>query len=582
VAGYSAATEDIGEALDISGLPHLLELPDFSSLDRATVSDVLVGFGRFAAEVIAPTDRPGDRDGARLDPSTGQVSTAAGFREAYRRYVEAGWGALQFPPRYGGGGFPSVVGLALQEMFASANMALSLNPVLTQGAAELLLAWGTESQKELWLPPLVRGEWCATMELSEADAGSDLAAVRAQAEPGPGGSWRLSGTKIFITWGEHDLASNIAHLVLARAPGGPPGTRGLSVFLVPKVLPANGAANRVRCLRLEEKLGIHGAPTCVMEYDRAESELIGPLHGGMRAMFTMMNLARLSIGAEGPAVAERSYQEALAYAKERLQGRRPGTRPTERARIIEHPDVARMLLEMRTLALASRLLLYLASASGDIARHSPEAADRERGQGYFDLLTPVAKAWCTDKGFAAASLGVQVHGGAGYIEETGAAQRLRDARIGPIYEGTNGIQAIDLVTRKAPREGGRWVRSLLEEVAATADAAAAEEGLAVTGELLADAHGAFSEATAWLIKRHEECLDDVLAGASAYLELAGVTLGGWLMAKRALSRLSAGAGTSFETAANEANFFAVEAMSQAGALLRKATAGAERLGRAWH
>jgi alkylation response protein AidB-like acyl-CoA dehydrogenase len=582
LAGYSAPLEDIGEALDLVGLQQLLSLPYFSQLDRGTVGDVLAGFGRFAGEVIAPTDRPGDKEGARLDPSTGQVSTPAGFREAYRRFVEAGWGALQFPPRYGGGGFPAVVGLALQEMFASANMALSLNPVLTQGAAELLLAWGTESQKELWLPPLVRGEWCATMELSEPDAGSDLGAVRASAERGPGGTWLISGTKIFITWGEHDLAPNIAHLVLARARGGAPGTRGLSVFLVPKVLPGSGALNSARCLRLEEKLGIHGAPTCVMEYDRALGELVGPLHGGMRAMFTMMNLARLSIGAEGPAVAERSYQQALAYAKERPQGQRPGAGPDESASIIEHPDVQRMLLEMRTSTLASRLLVYLASASADLARHGTDETDRERGQGYFDLLTPVAKAWCTDKGFLAASLGVQVHGGAGYIEETGAAQRLRDARIGPIYEGTNGIQAIDLVTRKAPREGGRWVRSLLEEVAATADAAAAKEGLAVTGELLADAHGAFSEATAWLIKRHEECLDDVLAGASAYLELAGVTLGGWLMAKRALSRLPAGTGTSFETAANEANFFAVEAMSQAGALLRKATAGAERLGRAWH
>jgi alkylation response protein AidB-like acyl-CoA dehydrogenase len=576
---YNPPLDDIGEALEVAGLPAVLALARFSHIDAGMVKVVLGELGRFAAEVIAPTDTAGDRQGARYDPATGAVSTPPGFADAYRRYVESGWGALQFPQEHGGGGFPSVVGLALQEMFASANMALSLNPVLTQGAVELLLAWGDDNQRRAYLPRLVTGEWSATMDLTEPDAGSDLGAVHTYAEPGPDGRWDVSGTKIFITWGEHDMAANIVHLVLARAPGGPPGTKGLSVFLVPKFVPGPGGEpgtpNSLRCARLEEKLGIHGAPTCVMEYDHARGELVGPLHGGMRAMFTMMNLARLSIGAEGPAVAERAYQQAAAYAASRRQGHRPGQPAAQPSPIIEHPDVARMLLEMRTLALASRLVLYLASASGDLGRHGATEADRARGHAYFDLLTPVAKAWCTSNGLIATSLGLQVYGGAGYVEETGIAQRLRDARIAPIYEGTNGIQAVDLVVRKVPKDDGRWVHSLLGDIAVTAARAADQKELGPTSEVLAEARDALAGATEWVLERGAETLDDVLAGASAYLELMGATAGGWLMAERALAALHDGA--RFEVAAGESNFFAVETLASARALARQATAGAERL-----
>ncbi|HUB72330.1 MAG TPA: acyl-CoA dehydrogenase [Acidimicrobiales bacterium] len=578
-SGYRAPVTDIMAALELAGLRELLALDDFSHLDAALVEHVLAEFGRFAAEVLLPVDAAGDKEGSRLAPATGEVGTPPGFGAAYRRYVEAGWGALQFPERFGGGGFPSVIGLALQEIFASANMALSLNPVLTQGAIELLLNWGSEGQQTTYLPAMLTGRWSGTMELTEPDAGSDLSEVKAAARCRPDGTWALSGTKIFITWGEHDLAENIVHLVLARAPGAPAGTKGLSLFLVPKFLPGTapsspGRRNSLRCLRLEEKLGIHASPTCVMEYDDADAELVGPLHGGLRAMFTMMNQARLSIGVEGPAISERSYQQARAYASERLQGRRPGTGGRDRAAIAEHPDVARMLLKMRASTLASRLLLYFTSASGDFARHGRNTAQRQRGQAYLDLLTPVAKAWSTDLGFFMSSTGIQVYGGAGYLEETGMAQRLRDIRIAPIYEGTNGIQAIDLVVRKVSRHGGASVRALLEEISATIEATQAKE-LAPTAELLTEARHALSTATAWVLERAEECPDDVLAGAAAYLELVAVTTGGWLMARRACA--VGRADGRFGVAAGESNFFAIDAVAHAGALLRQVKAGAQHL-----
>jgi len=335
---YSAPVAEVLLDLEVAGLGDVLALPHFSAIDRQSVADVLEGFGRFAREVIAPTDRLGDLVGARHDPSKGIVELPPALHTAYRRYVEAGWGALQFPAEYGGGGLPGVVGLAMQELFASANLSLSLNPVLTQGAIELLLAWGEESQRARYVPRLLTGEWSGTMNLTEPEAGSDLGAVTTLAEPDGDGSWRLSGTKIFITWGEHDLAENIIHLVLARTPGAPEGTRGLSVFVVPKRLVGAdgglGPANSLRCLRIDEKLGIHASPTCVMEYSGARAELVGTLGGGMRAMFLMMNLARLSIGAEGPAVGERAYQQALAYARQRLQGRAPGA--GHHAQLAEH------------------------------------------------------------------------------------------------------------------------------------------------------------------------------------------------------------------------------------------------------
>ena len=587
-SSYRAPVADITEALQVAGVWDLLQLPDFAHVDRPTVEQVVVEFGRFASEVISPTDAAGDSAGSRRD-DRGGVVTPTGFKEAYGRYVEGGWGSLQFPERYGGGGFPWAVAVALQEMFASANMALSINPVLTQGAVELLLHWGDDRQRDTYLPRMVSGYWPATMELTEPDAGSDLGALTTRATEQPDGTWRISGTKIFATWAEHDLADNIVHFVLARAAGAPAGTKGLSVFLVPKRPPGPsrepGVANSLRCARVEEKLGIHASPTCVMEYDDAAGELVGALHGGFRVMLTMMNMARVSIGAEGPAVAERAFQQAYAYARERLQGRRPSTPPGERAPIIEHPDVARMLLQVRTLTLASRMVVYVASAERDRARYGAREAERRSGEARFDLLVPIAKAWATDQGFLASSLALQVHGGSGYLEEAGVAQRLRDSRIGPIYEGTNGIQAIDLAVRKVSRDGGRVMRLLGDDIMATVKVLPLPE-LGPTAQALEEAHEALTEATAWVADRYTSSPDDILAGATAYLQLAGATLGGWLMAKRALVargeglRRGAGAGQDrarAEVAAGESNFFALETLSDSPALLRRVTAGAGRL-----
>ena len=459
-SAYRAPVGDIVLALDVADLDDVLRLEAFRHVERESMVIALEEFGRLASDAIAPSDRVGDLIGARFDPASGGVQTPEAFHRAYERYVEGGWGALQFPSAFGGGDLPSVVGLAIGEMFASANMALSLNPVLTQGAIEALLQWGTTGQQATYLPKMLTGEWTGTMNLTEPDAGSDLGEIRTRAEPEGTGRWRITGTKSFITWGEHDLADNIIHLVLARTPDAPAGTKGLSLFVVPKrLLSATGVPdeqNALRCLNVEAKLGIHGSPTCVMEFDGAEGELVGPLHGGMRAMFTMMNAARLFIGTQGPAVAERAFQHAQEYAANRLQGRAAGVAPPARSPIIDHPDVRRMLLLMTTGTQAARALLYTAAAHGDRARHAADKDARFRSQQFADLLTPVAKAWSTDMGFGAASLGVQVLGGAGYIEESGMAQRLRDARIAPIYEGTNGIQALDLVTRKLPRDDGRW------------------------------------------------------------------------------------------------------------------------------
>jgi alkylation response protein AidB-like acyl-CoA dehydrogenase len=578
---YRAPISDIMLALDVAGLDDLLRLGTFRHVDRASVQFALEEFSKIASNEIAPSDRVGDQVGARFDSLTGTVQTPQAFHQAYARYVEGGWGALPFPSKFGGGGLPAVVGLAVQEMFASANMALSLNPGLTQGAIEALLQWGNFDQQSTYLPRLLTGEWTGTMNLTEPDAGSDLGEIRTLAERHGDGRWRITGTKIFITWGEHDLADNIIHLVLARTPGAPAGTKGLSLFVVPKHLitpeGTSGTRNGVHCLRVEEKLGIHGSPTCVMTFEGAVGELVGPLHGGMRAMFTMMNAARLSIGIQGPAVAERAFQSARRYASERLQGRAQGVTAPAHSAIIEHPDVRRMLLTMTTTTQASRLLLYLARAYGDQAHYSPDDNTRDRSQQFADLLTPVAKAWSTDVGFTAASLGIQVLGGAGYIEEFGMAQRLRDARIGPIYEGTNGIQALDLVTRKLPRDGGKWVHELIREVVSSIPrSVSADDPLAETYLVLAETLATLEATTQWMLNRMDSQLEDVIAGATPYLELLGITIGGWLMARRAQVAMSCDHSDIIRVV-NESNFFAVEVMARSAGLVRPILAGASQL-----
>ena len=463
----------------VADLDGLAALPGFEHAEPGLVDDLLAEAARFAEEVIAPLNRSGDLAGARRHDD-GRVATPPGFADAYSAYVAAGWGAVTADPEYGGGGFPHLLGAAIEEMITSASMAWSLCPLLTQGAVALLSSFGTPEQKALYLPRLVSGEWTGTMNLTEPEAGSDLGAVATRAEPQPDGAYRLVGTKIFITYGEHDLAPNIVHMVLARTPGAPPGTKGLSCFIVPKHLPdaagQPGARNDVRCVSVEHKLGIHASPTCVMSYGDdggAVGYLIGDENDGMRYMFKMMNLARLSVGLEGLAIAERSYQQALAYARQRRQGRAPGADGPSPSLIVEHPDVARMLLDMRSGICAMRGLAYRNAEALDRAGREPDPAARQAAQERAALLTPLTKAWATDTGCELAGVGLQIHGGMGFVEETGAAQHYRDARIAPIYEGTNGIQAIDLVARKLAIRDGGAAADLLSDAAATVEALAA-------------------------------------------------------------------------------------------------------------
>ena len=535
--GYDAPVDRILTAMRTAGLDEVLSLPPFDGIDLDAMRDVVSGFGRLASEVIAPTDRDGDLEGATLDVATGRVSVPASFRTAHSEFAKGGWTSLSAPGHLGGGGFPAVAATATQEMFGSANLALSLNPVLTQSAIELLERWGDDRQQGLYLSRLLDGTWTGTMNLTEPDAGSDVGAVRATAEPTGDGRYAIRGTKIYITWGEHDLTENIVHLVLARLPGGPAGTKGISLFLVPKVLVDDEGTllepNRVRCLSLEHKLGIHGSPTCVLEFDDAIGELVGPVHGGMAAMFSMMNPARLAIGVQGPAVGERAYQQALAYAHERRQGRAPGSQTDGPSPIIEHPDVQRMLVSMASTNDAARLLTFATAVAADIARYHPDTETQERAQRRVDLLTPLAKAWCTDQGVRVASLAVQVHGGMGFVEETGIAQRYRDVRIAPIYEGTNGVQAIDLVGRKVARDQGQAMEELASEIDATVQRAGSVPGLETVSISLGVALGALREATAWIVERGGAASVDVLAGATAYLDLAGSVAAGHLLVSQA-------------------------------------------------
>jgi len=554
--------------VDFAGLS---KLPPFPHADRETVETLLADYGRFVAEVIAPLDRTGDTVGSRYDPATASVTTPPGFIDAYRRYVDAGWGSVPFAPEHGGGGFPWLVGLCMQELLTSSNLAFSLCPLLTQGAIDLLSAFGDEEQQQRFLPQLVSGAWTATMNLTEPQAGSDVGALRTRAVPAEDGTWRLSGTKIFITYGEHDLAPNIVHLVLARVPDAPGGTRGISCFIVPKFL-ADGSRNGVRCLGIEHKMGIHASPTCVMEYDGAVGYLIGEANAGMRYMFKMMNNARLSVGMEGLAVAEASYQQALAYARERRQGRAVGAPPGEMSPIVDHPDVRRMLLTMRSTIEAMRGLLYLNAWAIDVASHGVDDEARATGQELADILTPVSKAWCTDMGMDLARLATQVHGGMGYVEETGVAQHERDVRIAAIYEGTNGIQAVDLVGRKLPMRGGRAIPELLDQVAATelpgelSDLAAA----------LADAVDATRQATEWLIAHGPARPDDALAAATPYLRMLATTLGGWVMARQAAAARPGAASDAYDAAkVATARFYCLELLPQARGLLAAVQGGAD-------
>jgi alkylation response protein AidB-like acyl-CoA dehydrogenase len=591
VSEYIPPFRDIRFVLEhVVDLAALSELNAYSHADPETVFGVIAESGRFMADVLAPLNRIGDTAGCTID-GDGNVTTPPGFKAAYRQYVDAGWGAVPFSPEFGGGGFPWLVTIVMQEMVASANMAFSLCPLLTQGAIDMLTHHGSPGQQSAFLEKMVSGEWTGTMNLTESEAGSDLGAVRTRAVPAEDGTWLISGQKIFITFGEHDLADNIIHLVLARVPDAPPGTKGISCFVVPKHLVnadgSLGAHNDLRCVSIEHKLGIHASPTCVMSYGDgggAIGYLIGEANQGMRYMFTMMNNARLSVGIQGLSIAERAYQDALRYARERRQGRAAGALAGQSSPIVEHPDVRRMLLTMKAYIEAMRCLLYTNAMSIDLARHHDDPSEREARRALVDLLTPISNAWCTDLAVDLTSMGLQVHGGMGYIEETGVAQYFRDSRIAPIYEGTNGIQAIDLVTRKVPMRGGGVVEGLLAQMdALAAELASAGSDLAGVRVSLASGVTVLRDASNWIVAHGPTERDDVLAGATPYLRIFGTVIGGWLLARSALaaSRLLDSAGDSdvafLEEKIATARFYAEQLLPQAFGLLPAVTAGANPL-----
>jgi len=563
---YAAPLAEQRFVLDtIADIGGLSALPGFEAATPDMVEAILAEAAKLAENVFAPLNRIGDTGGATKDGD--EVHLPAGFGEAYQLYVEGGWASLGAHPAHGGQGLPFVLASAVQEQLTSANMAFSLCMMLSQGAIEALQAHASPELQDTYLTKLVSGEWTGTMNLTEPQAGSDVGALRTRADLHSDGTYRIKGQKIYITWGEHDVAPNIVHLVLARLPDAPPGTRGISLFLCPKVLP-HGTRNDLRVTGLEHKLGIHASPTCTMafgEHDACVGYLVGDEGAGMRAMFTMMNHARVNVGLQGVAIAERAYQGALAFAKERVQGR---------GRIIEYPDVRRMLMTMKANTEAIRALAYLNAAAVDRA-HAGEA----EAHGLADLLTPITKAWATDLGVELASLAVQVFGGMGYVEETGAAQHLRDARIAPIYEGTNGIQALDLVGRKLA--SGAW-KPLFADIRDDVRMLPTDGDLGVMREYLDDALGALETATVWMTGNPGSHADDVAAGATPYLRMFGVTLGGWLLAKQAVAaraRLAAGEGDPafLNAKVATARFFAEQMLPAATALLGPVTRGAESL-----
>jgi alkylation response protein AidB-like acyl-CoA dehydrogenase len=529
---YKAPLSDIFAALDTVGLEEITALPAFEHVDRATVELLLTEFARFVEQEIAPLDRIGDAQGSTLHD--GRVRTPTGWRDAYRRYVDSGWGSVPFPRAHHGGGFPWLVGVAMQEILDAGSLAFSLCPMLTQSAIELLMQWGTPDQRRILLPRLVSGEWTGTMNLTEPDAGSDVGALRATATPNEDGTWSINGTKVFITWGDHDLTENIVHLVLARAPGAQPGTAGISLFAAPAHHVAAdgtlGTRNRVECLGIERKLGIHASPTCTLAFDGAIAELVGDLHGGMRAMFAMMNTARLAVGIEGLAVSTHAHQLARDYASRRYQGNDVDTH--EPVPIARHPDVQRMLWTMQSKIDVMRLLTYSTAAAVDRSRHQPDANRRAHDRAFAELLVPLAKAWPTDTVNEVTSLAIQVHGGVGFIEESGVAQLSRDARITSIYEGTNGIQAMDLARRKLGATGQQMLDMIVDEIEATCECASwlSSADDRVREELRAAAL-TLRTCVELMVERRASDHRGLLSGATPFLELTATTVGAWLLAR---------------------------------------------------
>ena len=539
MSDYKAPVRDMLFAInELANFENVAALPGYEEASPDLVEAVVEGAAQVANDIVAPTNWIGDQTGVRVED--GRVIAPEAFRPAYQALVDDGWLGISMDPEYGGQGLPSLLGIAIEEMLQSANLAFSLCPLLTQGAIRALEAHASEELKQLYLPKLVTGQWAATMNLTETQAGSDLSVVSCKAVP-EGDHYLVSGQKLFITWGDHDYAENLVHLVLARLPDAPEGVRGISLFLVPKfLLDADGnpgEKNDVLPISVEHKLGIHASPTCLMGFGNdkgAVGYLVGEPNKGLAAMFTMMNHARLGVGLEGLAVSERSYQKAVAYARERIQGAAPGQ--TERGPIIRHPDVRRMLMVMRSTNEAMRAIAYVTGADLDRHHKGVEAQDRADAMARVELMTPVIKGWCTEMSQELTSLGVQVHGGMGYVEETGAAQYFRDARITTIYEGTTGIQATDFVGRKLLKDGGKAMGKMIAEMRQTqADAAqGSDDDHVAIGAALKSGVDNLEEATRWLFANFQNDINVPYAVAVDMLMLSGYVCGGWQMARAAL------------------------------------------------
>jgi alkylation response protein AidB-like acyl-CoA dehydrogenase len=538
---YTAPLADMRFALrEVAGLGKIASLPGYEHATDDTIDAVLEEAAKLAGNGLAPLNRDGDKVGARLE--NGVVRTAPGFTAIYKEFVDGGWNSLPFDPEFGGQGMPWLLAATVQEMWQAANMGFGLVLLLNQGAIDAIHHHGSDAQKAQYLPKMISGEWTGTMNLTEPQAGSDLGQLKSRAVKS-GDHYLVTGQKIFITYGEHDLTENIVHLVLARTPDAPAGVRGISLFIVPKFLPEAdgkpGKRNDLRCVSLEHKLGIHASPTCVMSFGDdggAVGYLVGEEGRGLSYMFTMMNNARLSVGIQGLAIAERAYQQAAAFAKSRVQSKDDGSPKPDPVSIVHHPDVRRMLMSMRSQVEAMRALGYYTAAGIDGALRTPDKAAGRKIQDRVDLLIPIVKAWFTDLGNEIASTGVQIHGGMGFIEETGAAQHLRDARILPIYEGTNGIQARDLVGRKITKDGGETMLALVAEMRTLAEemkAAPGDDISAICAGVSASAD-ALEDATKWVAQTAKAELANALAGSVPFLRLAGTALGGWLLARSAL------------------------------------------------
>ncbi|EIJ42888.1 acyl-CoA dehydrogenase [Beggiatoa alba B18LD] len=582
---YIAPTRDMQFVInELADLATINSYPMYQDATAELVSSILDEANKLASEVLAPINYSGDTQGNML--KAGVVTTATGFKEAYAQFVENGWNGLHSNPDFGGQGLPAIVSIAVSEMWHAANMSFGLCPMLTQGAIEAIEHHGSDALKATYLSKLVEGTWTGTMNLTEPQAGSDLSAVRAKAVPN-GDHYLISGQKIFITWGEHDMAENIIHLTLARTPDAPEGVKGISLFVVPKFLinadGSLGERNDAYCTSIEHKLGIHASPTAVMVFgDKtgAVGYLVGEENRGLEYMFTMMNHARLSVGLEGVAIAERAYQQALRYAKERIQGREAGVKGSDRVAIIKHPDIRRMLMSMKAQIEAMRAVAYVTAAYMDTAHGGTDSEQQKTASAFVDLLTPIVKGWCTESAIEITSTGVQIHGGMGFIEETGAAQHFRDARITTIYEGTTGIQASDLVGRKIARENGVTVKALMTEMQTVANDLAQ-----ATGDDCAAIHKAFTaslqalqEATDWILANFAQNPKQPLAVSVTYLRLFGIVAGGWQMARAALiaqAQLQRGQDPSFyEAKLITARFYAEHILSQTGGLAYSVVNGA--------